>query len=138
MKANAGRKDGGKSKDRIMIVTEKDYREQIEEGIEDEFLVKPGRYKVRRGARLRRGDTVETKVRITISLDADVLEYFKRRAAGRHAAPYQTQINNELRAVMEGDTTGRASPYEALVNDEAFIAAVAAKLAARSKEQTRK
>jgi hypothetical protein len=57
-------------------------------------------------------------------LDADVLEYFKQRAARPNAAPYQTQINSELRAVMErgGDA---ADPYAALVNDERFISAVA-------------
>jgi uncharacterized protein (DUF4415 family) len=138
MKANAGRKEGGKSKERIMIVTEKDYREQVEEGIEDEFLVKPGRYKIRRGARLKRGNKVETKIRITISLDADVLEYFKRRAAQPNAAPYQTQINNELRAAMERETNGRPSPYDALINDEAFIAAVVAKVASRLEQQAHK
>lgn len=138
MKATAGRKEGGQSKERIMIVTEKDYREQVEEGIEDEFLVKPGRYKIRRGARLKRGNKVETKIRITISLDADVLEYFKRRAAQPNAAPYQTQINNELRAAMERETNGRPSPYDALINDEAFIAAVVAKVASRLEQHAHK
>ena len=65
----------------------------------------------------------DCKVRVTMYLDADVLEYFKRRAAEPNAAPYQTQINNELRAVMERDQGG--DPYAALVNDERFIAAVA-------------
>jgi uncharacterized protein (DUF4415 family) len=83
-------------------------------------------------------DPAIPKTRITLYLDNDVLAYFKRRAAQRHAAPYQTQINNELRAVMEREATDRASQYEALVNDEAFIAAVAAKLATRSKEQVHK
>ena len=64
----------------------------------------------------------DCKVRITINLDADVLEYFKERAAQPNAAPYQTQINNELRGVMERD---QCDPYSALVNDERFIAAVA-------------
>jgi hypothetical protein len=36
-------------------------------------------------------------------VDGDVLEYFKRRAAQPHAAPYQTQINNELYAIMKRD-----------------------------------
>jgi uncharacterized protein (DUF4415 family) len=36
----------------------------------------------------------DCKVRITINLDADVLEYFKQRAAAPHSAPYQTQIND--------------------------------------------
>jgi uncharacterized protein (DUF4415 family) len=44
----------------------------------------------------------DCKVRVTMYLDADVLEYFKDRAARPHAAPYQTQINAELRRIMEG------------------------------------
>jgi len=63
-----------------------------------------------------------TKVKVTIYLDLDVLNYFRRRAAQPNAAPYQTQINNELRAVME---KGAGHPYSALVNDQEFIAAVA-------------
>jgi len=47
----------------------------------------------------------DCKVRVTIYLDADVLEYFKDRAAQPNAAPYQTQINAELRRVMEGRTS---------------------------------
>ena len=63
----------------------------------------------------------DCKVRVTMYLDADVLEYFKGRAAGPNAAPYQTQINQELRAVMERG----GGPYATLINDERFIAAVA-------------
>ena len=65
----------------------------------------------------------ECKVRLTMYLDADVLEYFKERAAHPHAAPYQTQINAELRAVMERG--GNGAPYSSLVADDRFIAAVA-------------
>lgn len=68
---------------------------------------------------------VEKKVRVTIYLDSDVLEYFKGRAARPNAAPYQTQINTELRAAMEGE---RGNPYAALVADDRFIAAVAERI----------
>lgn len=61
------------------------------------------------------------KVRVSICLDADVLKFFKKRASRPNAPPYQTQINSELRAIMEGGD----SPYAALVKDPAFIAAVA-------------
>ena len=54
-----------------------------------------GKYAQRRPA--------QKKTRITICLDDDVLEYFKERARQTRAAPYQTQINNELRALMEQD-----------------------------------
>lgn len=67
----------------------------------------------------------ECKVRVTMYVDGDVLEYFKRRAAAPHAAPYQTQINNELRAVMERD---QGDPFSSLVNDERFINAIAERL----------
>ena len=43
-----------------------------------------------------------TKVRITAYVDLDVLNYFKGRAA-KDGVPYQTQINQELRAAMERD-----------------------------------
>jgi uncharacterized protein (DUF4415 family) len=72
----------------------------------------------------------DCKVRVTMYVDGDVLEYFKRRAAQSHAAPYQTQINNELRAIMERD---QGDPFSSLVNDERFISAVAERLQKRRK-----
>jgi hypothetical protein len=68
----------------------------------------------------------DAKVRVTIYLDADVLSYFKDRAELPNAAPYQTQINNELRHVMEGDSG--TERYSDLINDERFIKAVAEKV----------
>ena len=70
----------------------------------------------------------DCKVRVTINLDADVLEYFKGRAKLPNAAPYQTQINNELRAIMARDS---GSPYEFLLNDEEFITAIAERVKER-------
>jgi uncharacterized protein (DUF4415 family) len=76
--------------------------------VEEEFAYQPERMKrLPRGSfRERHPDydpaTAEKKVRVTMYLDADVLEYFRGRAAQPNAAPYQTQINNELRRVMEG------------------------------------
>lgn len=63
------------------------------------------------------------KVRVTMYLDADVLEYFKNRASEPNAAPYQTQINSELRTLLERSENGSA--YSSLVDDERFINAVA-------------
>jgi uncharacterized protein (DUF4415 family) len=45
-----------------------------------------------------------TKVKITMYVDLDVLEYFKTRAAA--GQPYQTQINAELRKIMEAEQSG--------------------------------
>ena len=70
-----------------------------------------------------------TKVRVTMYLDLDVLNYFKQRAEQPRAAPYQTQINHELRALMEGNA--RAA-HQSLVDDEQFIAAVAERVKERT------
>jgi uncharacterized protein (DUF4415 family) len=79
----------------------------------------------------------DCKVRVTMYLDADVLEYFKGRAARPNAAPYQTQINSELRAIMERGGAA-ADPYASLVNDERFISAVAERLGGRRRKRQQK
>ncbi|MBA3240041.1 MAG: BrnA antitoxin family protein [Acidobacteria bacterium] len=81
------------------------------------------------------GDEVtlaDCKVRVTICLDADVLEYFKARAGLPNSAPYQTQINSELRAVMERG----GGPFASLVNDDVFIAAVAERVLKRPRPRS--
>jgi hypothetical protein len=69
------------------------------------------------------------KVRVTIFLDADIVDHFKARAARPDAAAYQTQINSALRSLLGSDPT--EAGYERLVNDERFISAVAKRLAGR-------
>lgn len=69
-----------------------------------------------------KGKAKPAKVRVSIYLDEDVIKFFKKRAGLRGTPPYQTQINAELRAVMEG------GPYASLLNDEAFIEAVAERI----------
>jgi uncharacterized protein (DUF4415 family) len=103
--------------------------------VEAEFEYHPERMKrLPRGSfRQRHPDydpeKVEKKVRVTMYLDADVLEYFKGRAAQPNAAPYQTQINGELRTVMERNDGGGS--YSSLVNDDRFISAVAERVQER-------
>jgi uncharacterized protein (DUF4415 family) len=68
-----------------------------------------------------------TKIRITILLDQDVLQYFKARAAQPGAEPYQTQINRALRDSMaQGSPTGN----EHLLTDERLITRLAERVAA--------
>ena len=63
-----------------------------------------------------------TKVRISILVDLDVLNFFKEKAAKPGALAYQTQINQALRTAMEG-----SQPIDAtkLAQDDRFIRAVA-------------
>ena len=63
-----------------------------------------------------------TKVRISILIDLDVLKFFKERASTAGAAAYQTQINQVLRAQMEGK---EAVDAKSLAQDDRFIRAVA-------------
>ncbi|MCA1622929.1 MAG: BrnA antitoxin family protein [Acidobacteria bacterium] len=69
------------------------------------------------------------KVKISLYIDGDVLEYFRCRAEPPHAAPYQTQINNELRRIMENDSTDAASLEKDILNNEEFLRALKEKLA---------
>ncbi len=69
------------------------------------------------------------KVKISLYLDGDILEYFKKRAEPPHTAPYQTQINNELRRIMENDSTNAASLGNDILNNEEFLRALKEKLA---------
>lgn len=70
-------------------------------------------------------DLKNCKVKVSMYVDADILEYFKQRAEQPNAAPYQTQINNELRTVMESSST---DVKDSLLNNERFLKALKRKL----------
>jgi len=50
---------------------------------------------------LQASESTSNKVRITISLDKDVVDYFKAEAKHPGAFPYQTQINQALRKLID-------------------------------------
>ena len=80
---------------------------------------------LRRIARRHRATPAETqarncKVRVTMYLDADIVEYFKNRSFLPTAAPYQTQINAALRALLDGRSN--SGEYASLLDDDSFIA----------------
>ena len=77
-----------------------------------------------------RGKSPErAKVRITIALDRDVVEHFKGTAGQRGALPYQTQINQALRKMMEQPAAHALK--SALLQDKAFIRSLAREVAHR-------
>ncbi len=131
-----------KAKEIVIDITNKEYQADLAKGFREDEVLKPGRHKFKRGGFLRRhglkseGATAPVKVRISINLDLDVLEYFKQRAAMPNAAPYQTQINYTLREVMEKEQkpeTSRVSAQaEELLSDQRFIEAVAKKIKAKA------
>lgn len=83
-----------------------------------------GSFKAKPGAT----DPRKCKVKITAYLDADVIEYFKARAEQPDAAPYQTQINNELRKIMEKGAANVGSMERDILNDKKFLKALKKKL----------
>ena len=75
------------------------------------------------------GDTglKNCKVRVTMYLDGDIVEWFKKRASAPNAAAYQTQINSALRRHIDRRAK---EPSAQLVNDDRFIQAVAKRVKA--------
>ncbi len=119
-------------KELTYTVTEEDYQKDLAKGWTDDDTLKPGTYKVRRSRFVTKpGDTSlsNCKVKVSMYLDADILEYFRQRAAPPHAAPYQTQINNELRKIMDTDAQGNSNLENDILNNEEFLRALKEKLA---------
>lgn len=107
--------------------TLRDQEKMRSEGVSEDEIPPVG---IRRYARSRfRVKAREAKVKISLYLDGDILEYFRRRAEPPHAAPYQTQINNELRKIMENDARVDGDFENDLLNNEDFLRALKEKLA---------
>lgn len=83
-----------------------------------------GSFKPKKGAT----NLENCKVKISMYLDADILEYFRARAESPDAAPYQSQINHELRRVMEADTNGKAKLDSSILGETEFLRALKEKL----------
>jgi uncharacterized protein (DUF4415 family) len=113
-------------KEMTYTVTEEEYREDLAKGLTDEETLKPGTYKVRRSRFINKKKT--EKAKISLYLDSDILEYFRARAESPDAAPYQTQINNELRRIMENDSREIQSIENDILNNEEFLRALKEKL----------
>ena len=69
-----------------------------------------------------------TKVRITILLDKDVIDHFKSESNDKGALPYQTQINQALRHLIDQPHSNAENVTEiksTLLHDKTFINEVA-------------
>ena len=122
-------------KELILEVTQKEYDEAMAKGWTDDDIQKPGKHKYRRTTRVAKPEDIlssNIKIQVTLRVDLDVLEHFKKRAAPSNAAPYQTQINAELRKIMEQDLSDEAMEInkniETLTTNKEFIRAVAKQL----------
>lgn len=77
-------------------------------------------------------DEKPSKVRITISLDDDLIEHFKGEAAKPGGLPYQPQINQTLRQALalNNPSVDAEAMKSALLKDPEFLEALAEKLRA--------
>ncbi|MGH9899634.1 MAG: BrnA antitoxin family protein [Pyrinomonadaceae bacterium] len=114
-------KKNSKSKEAVLEVSHETYRKQLAKGLDPESLLKPGRHRFRRSLHtIKPGEEVyiNGKVRVTIRLDADIVEFFKGRAPH-----YQTEINTALRRIV--DSAG----YEQELISDVMVERLADKLA---------
>lgn len=111
----------------VYIQTEEEYQKGLAKGWTDEDMLKPGTYKVRRSPWVEKLKNTN-KVKVSIYLDEVVVQYFRQRADAPNAAPYQTQINNELRRIMENDSREVQSIEDDILNNEEFLRALKEKL----------
>ena len=129
---------GRKNDDGVLNVSQEDYQRELAQGVDPELALKPGRHVFHRARWIAKPEETQPrncKVRITMFLDADIIDYFKARASKPHAAPYQTQINESLREVMEREKTYRVEPtaeYKKLLETPGFIDAVARRVEAQT------
>ena len=116
----------------VLEMSQEKYDEMKARGIDEEAIPSVGRHIFRR--RTRKINPCEAKIKMTMFIDGDVLQHFKKRAENPNAAPYQTQINQELRAVMQRDLAQDEENLDAvaerLVNNPNFINAVSDRLKA--------
>jgi uncharacterized protein (DUF4415 family) len=124
-----------KSKEFTVEVTEAQYDKQIAEGLHEDEILSVGKHNFKRGGFRERHPNFKSKdakTRINICVDSDVLQHFRKRAESPHSAPYQTQINNELRAIMERDLAQQKTEIDTtakkLLEDDDFLKALLEKL----------
>ncbi|MDQ3219534.1 MAG: BrnA antitoxin family protein [Acidobacteriota bacterium] len=116
-------------KEMVFVQTDEEYKKGLAKGWTDEDMLRPGTYKVRRSPWAEKLKN-SNKVKVSIYLDNDVVHFFRSRAEQPNAAPYQTQINNELRKVMENGSVETAKVEKNILNDKKFLKALKKKLEA--------
>ena len=122
-----------KDKELTYTVTEEEYQEGLTKGWTDDDMLRPGTYRVGRSRfRAKPGETnlINCRIKVSLYIDGDIMEYFRKRAEQPNAAPYQTQINSELRKVMENGSGDAKSVENDILNDKKFLKALKKKLEA--------
>ena len=116
-----------REKEFVYEMTQEEYDEGLAKGWDADDMLSVGKHTFRRSRFITKRK--DSKAKISLYIDCDILEYFRKRAESPDAAPYQTQINNELRRVMEYDSPDAASLEKDILNNEEFLRALKEKLA---------
>jgi len=87
----------------IINVTEEEYYRDLSRGFHEDEVMEPGRHKFKRGGFLRRHgiDARQPKIRISVDIDRDIVDYFKKRASD--ADSYTNEFNEILRGLIEAE-----------------------------------
>lgn len=128
------------NKERILVVTKEKVAEMRAKGIDEDAILKPGKHILKRVSPDKVFSRKDSKIRVNICLDAEIVQHFRQRAENSHSAPYQTQINAELRAIMERDLANEKAEIDAtakkLLNDDCFLKALSEKLKEKELQTT--
>lgn len=127
MKKRSMKKQTESDKEVVFEMTQEEYDKGLAKGWDANDMLPVGTHKFRRSQwaeKLKKSK----KVKVSIYLDGEVLDYFKDRAEQPNAAPYQTQINNELRKVMESGANEASLTGDEMLNDKKFLKALKKKL----------
>ncbi len=116
----------------VLEMTQEKYDEMKARGFDEEAIPSVGKHIFRR--RTRKINPREAKIKMTMFIDYDILQHFRSRADKPNAAPYQTQINQELRAAMERDLAEEENKLDdvakKLLSNPKFLEAISEKLKA--------
>lgn len=108
-------------------VSEAEYQEGLAKGWNDDDMLRPGTYKVRRAKRIAKPD--DAQIKVSMLVDFHTWQHFRKRAEKLNVKSYEELMAAELRAAMEREQKAEQSAIEKLLSNTDFVAAVAAKLA---------
>lgn len=128
MKKNLSKIISRSNEQQVVEITQKHYEADLQRGLTEDETLRPGKYLVRRGRFFDNHPELKspqraTKARVTMLLDQDIVDSFKRAAEAENALPYQTQINLVLRKYLQEQSLSLA------VSDQPTIQALAKAIA---------
>ena len=113
--------------------TENDVKMMREAGISKDEIPPIGIRRYQRARHIVKPN--EAKLKVTMYLDMDVISHFKKRAESPNAAPYQTQINTELRKIMESEQSLETKQTTETIVNEDIIIRIADRIAEKLNEK---